>query len=177
MNQMISEDIISDMQNGNLVIISDGSTMEKTSFLLSIVKDMAVDKNISVGMFSLVRSNLQLVNLLLQIVCEISAEKIKSGKFTKEEWSKLTAHTDRLRGAPIYVDDTPPLTVDDICSKARNLVKNHGVKVILIDCLQMMSVEGSRDNSETSSESFILCSFKDLAKELDIPVIITSLAA
>lgn len=172
---LLTDEVISGLQNGNLIIISAGPSMEKTSFLLSIVKNLAVDKKIPIGMFSLELSNVQLVNRLLQTVCEISGENIKSGKLTELEWSKLSAHIEELQEAPIYVDDTLGLSVEKICTKARVIVKEYGAKVVLIDYLQLLSAEGLKINSEASSFSHILRSLEELANELDIPIIVNSL--
>ena len=161
-------------QNTDLVIIAARPAMGKTAFVLSMVKNMAVDYNIPVGMFSLEMSNLQLVNRLLQNVCEISGEKVKSGKLTNEEWGQLTTRITRLQGAPIYVDDTPGLSVFELRTKARRLVREHGVKMIMIDYLQLMTAAGMQFGSREQEVSTISRSLKGLAKELNIPIIALS---
>lgn len=161
-------------QNTDLVIIAARPAMGKTAFVLSMVKNMAVDYNIPVGMFSLEMSNLQLVNRLLQNVCEISGEKVKSGKLTNDEWSQLTTRITHLQGAPIYVDDTPGLSVFELRTKARRLVREHGVKMIMIDYLQLMTAAGMQFGSREQEVSTISRSLKGLAKELDIPIIALS---
>ncbi len=161
-------------QNTDLVIIAARPAMGKTAFVLSMVKNMAVDYNIPVGMFSLEMSNLQLVNRLLQNVCEISGEKVKSGKLTREEWTQLTTRITRLQGAPIFVDDTPGLSVFELRTKARRLVREHGVKMIMIDYLQLMTAAGMQFGSREQEVSTISRSLKGLAKELDIPIIALS---
>ena len=166
--------ITSGWQNGNLIIVAALPKGGKTSFILSMVKNIAVDNNIPVGMFSLEMSNLQLVNRLLQNVCNIPDEKVKTGKFTKADWSQLTAHIDYLREASIYVDDTPGLSVADICAKARDLVNEHGAKVIMIDYLQLINIENLADCSKEECISSVLHSLKDLAKDLNIPIILGS---
>lgn len=169
------DNITSGWQNGNLIIVAALPKGVKTSFILSMVKNIAVDNNIPVGMFSLEMSNLQLVNRLLQNVCNIPDEKVKTGKFTKADWSQLTAHIDYLREASIYVDDTPGLSVADICAKARDLVNEHGAKVIMIDYLQLMNIEELADCSKEERISSVLHSLKDLAKNLNIPIILGSM--
>ena len=161
-------------QNTDLVIIAARPAMGKTAFVLSMVKNMAVDYNIPVGMFSLEMSNLQLVNRLLQNVCEISGEKVKSGKLTPDEWTQLTTRISRLEGAPIYVDDTPGLSVFELRTKARRLVREHGVKIIMIDYLQLMTAAGMQYGSREQEVSTISRSLKGLAKELNIPIIALS---
>ena len=161
-------------QNTDLVIIAARPAMGKTAFVLSMVKNMAVDYNIPVGMFSLEMSNLQLVNRLLQNVCEITGDKVKSGKLTTEEWAQLTTRISRLQGAPIYVDDTPGLSVFELRTKARRLVREHGVKMIMIDYLQLMTAAGMNFGSREQEVSTISRSLKGLAKELNIPIIALS---
>ena len=161
-------------QNTDLVIIAARPAMGKTALVLSMVKNMAVNYNIPVGMFSLEMSNLQLVNRLLQNVCEISGEKVKSGRLTSDEWTKLTTRITQLQGAPIYVDDTPGLSVFELRTKARRLVREHGVKIIMIDYLQLMTAAGMQFGSREQEVSTISRSLKGLAKELDIPIIALS---
>ena len=166
--------ITSGWQNTDLVIIAARPAMGKTAFVLSMVKNMAVDYNIPVGMFSLEMSNLQLVNRLLQNVCEITGEKVKSGRLSTEEWTQLTTRITRLQGAPIFVDDTPGLSVFELRTKARRLVREHGVKIIMIDYLQLMTAAGMQFGSREQEVSTISRSLKGLAKELNIPIIALS---
>lgn len=161
-------------QNTDLIIIAARPAMGKTAFALSMVKNMAVNYGIHVGMFSLEMSNLQLVNRLLQNVCEISGEKVKSGRLTPEEWQQLTTRIKELQGAPIYVDDTPSLSVFELRTKARRLVKEHGVQILMIDYLQLMNASGMQFGSREQEVSNISRSLKGLAKELNIPIIALS---
>ncbi len=161
-------------QNTDLIIIAARPAMGKTAFALSMVKNMAVNYGIHVGMFSLEMSNLQLVNRLLQNVCEISGSKVKSGRLEPEEWQQLTTRIKDLQGAPIYVDDTPSLSVFELRTKARRLVKEHGVQIIMIDYLQLMNASGMQFGSREQEVSNISRSLKGLAKELNIPIIALS---
>ena len=102
--------ITSGWQNSDLVIIAARPAMGKTAFVLSMAKNMALNFNIPVAMFSLEMSNVQLVNRLIVNVCELSGEKIKSGRLEKYEWEQLEYKIKDLYGAPIYVDDTPSLS-------------------------------------------------------------------
>ena len=161
-------------QNSDLVIIAARPAMGKTAFVLSMAKNMAVDFSIPVAMFSLEMSNLQLVNRLISNVCELESEKIKSGQLTQPEWDNLMARTKRLYSAPLYVDDTPSLSVFELRTKARRLVREHGVKVIIIDYLQLMNASGMKFGSREQEVSTISRSLKGLAKELNIPIIALS---
>ena len=161
-------------QNSDLVIIAARPAMGKTAFVLSMAKNMAVDNQIPLAMFSLEMSNVQLVNRLLVKVCEIPGEKIKSGQLQPHEWSQLGYRIRSLYGAPFYVDDTPSLSVFELRTKARRLVRDYGVKMIIIDYLQLMNASGMSYNSRQEEVSTISRSLKGLAKELNIPIIALS---
>ncbi|MBR0036814.1 MAG: replicative DNA helicase [Bacteroidales bacterium] len=168
------DNMTSGWQNTDLIIIAARPAMGKTAFALSMVKNMAVNYGIHVGMFSLEMSNLQLVNRLLQNTCEITGDKVKSGRLTTEEWTQLTTRIKDLQGAPIFVDDTPSLSVFELRTKARRLVKEHGVQIIMIDYLQLMNASGMQFGSREQEVSNISRSLKGLAKELNIPIIALS---
>ena len=161
-------------QNSDLVIIAARPAMGKTAFVLSMAKNMAVDNKVPVAMFSLEMSNVQLVNRLIVNVCEITGEKIKSGQLAPYEWSQLDYKIKNLYDAPLYVDDTPSLSVFELRTKARRLVREHGVKIIIIDYLQLMNASGMSFGSRQEEVSTISRSLKGLAKELNIPIIALS---
>mgnify|MGYP000870348190 FL=1 len=161
-------------QNSDLVIIAARPAMGKTAFVLSMAKKMAVDMKIPVAMFSLEMSNVQLVNRMIVNVCEIPGEKLKSGQLAPYEWSQLDNKITQLYDAPFYVDDTPSLSVFELRTKARRLVREHGVKIILIDYLQLMNASGMSFGSRQEEVSTISRSLKGLAKELNIPIIALS---
>ena len=166
--------ITSGWQNSDLVIIAARPAMGKTAFVLSMAKNMALNFNIPVAMFSLERSNVQLVNRLIVNVCELSGEKIKSGRLEKYEWEQLEYKIKDLYGAPIYVDDTPSLSIFELRTKARRLVREHGIQCIFIDYLQLMNASGMNFGSREQEVSTISRSLKGLAKELKIPIIALS---
>ena len=166
--------LTSGWQNSDLIIIAARPAMGKTAFVLSMAKNMAVDYNTPVAIFSLEMSNLQLVNRLISNVCEIEGEKIKSGRLSRQEWEQLNSHVRSLFSAPLYVDDSPSLSILELRTKARRLVKEHGVKIIIIDYLQLMNATGMKFGSREQEVSMISRSLKQLAKELNIPVIALS---
>ena len=166
--------ITSGWQKSDLVIIAARPAMGKTAFVLSMAKNIAVDFNIPVAIFSLEMSNVQLVNRLIMNVCEIEGNKIRNGRLTKAEWDKLDNSIGVLQSAPIYVDDTPGLSVFELQSKARKLVKEHGIQLIIIDYLQLMNANGMSFGSREQEVSIISRNLKGLDKELDIPVIALS---
>ena len=166
--------ITSGWQNSDLIIIAARPAMGKTAFVLSMAKNIAVNYNRPVAMFSLEMSNVQLVNRLIMNVCEIEGEKIKNGKLSQQEWARLENKVNELRGAPIYVDETPSLSVFELRSKARKLVREHHVQLIIIDYLQLMNASGMTFGSREQEISIISRNLKALAKELDIPIIALS---
>lgn len=166
--------ITSGWQKSDLIIIAARPAMGKTAFVLSMAKNIAVNYRRAVAMFSLEMSNVQLVNRLIMNVCEIEGDKIKNGRLTKAEWEQLEYKILDLQGAPLYVDDTPGLSVFELRSKARRLVKEKHVELIIIDYLQLMNANGSNFGSREQEVSIISRTLKGLAKELDIPVIALS---
>ena len=161
-------------QNSDLIIIAARPAMGKTAFVLSMAKNIAVDQKVPLAMFSLEMSNVQLVNRLIVNVCEIPGEKIKSGQLAEYEWAQLDYKIKALFDAPLYVDDTPSLSVFELRTKARRLVRDYKVKMIIIDYLQLMNASGMSYNSRQEEVSTISRSLKGLAKELDIPIIALS---
>lgn len=161
-------------QNSDLVILAARPAMGKTAFALSMAKNIAVDQKIPVAFFSLEMSNVQLVNRLIVNVCEITGEKIKSGQLAPYEWGQLDNRIKDLYGAPLYVDDTPSLSVFELRTKARRLVREHGVKLIMIDYLQLMNASGMSFGSRQEEVSTVSRSLKGLAKELNIPILALS---
>ncbi len=168
------DEVTSGWQRSDLVIIAARPAMGKTAFVLSMAKNMAVDNNIPCAVFSLEMSNVQLVNRLIVNVCQITADKIKNGRLLEHEWKQLDVKIKDLEGAPIYIDDSPAMSVIELTTKARRLVHEHGVQIIIIDYLQLMNAQGMNFYSREQEVSLISRSLKGLAKELDIPIIALS---
>ena len=166
--------ITSGWQNSDLVILAARPAMGKTAFALSMAKNIAVDQKIPTAFFSLEMSNVQLVNRLIINVCEIPGEKLKSGQLAPYEWHQLDDQINKLYGAPLYIDDTPSLSVFELRTKARRLVREHDVKVIMIDYLQLMTASGMGFGSRQEEVATISRSLKGLAKELNIPILALS---
>ncbi|MBP6611505.1 MAG: replicative DNA helicase [Paludibacter sp.] len=166
--------LTSGWQKSDLIIIAARPAMGKTAFILSMAKNMAVDFKNPVAVFSLEMSNVQLVNRLIMNVCQLEGEKIKNGQLEKYEWEKFDKDINLLLDAPLYIDDTPSLSVFELRSKARRLVKEHHVQCLIIDYLQLMNASGMSFGSREQEVSIISRSLKGLAKELDIPIIALS---
>lgn len=168
------DDTTSGWQKSDLVIIAGRPAMGKTSFALSIAKNIAVDYRTPVAFFSLEMNNVQLVNRLISNVCEIEGKKIMNGQMTQDEWAKLDHNIKKLTGSPLYIDDTPGMSIFELRTKARRLVREKGVSLIMIDYLQLMNANGARFGNRQEEVSTISRSLKGLAKELDIPIIALS---
>ena len=166
--------ITSGWQSPDLVIIAARPAMGKTAFVLSMAKNMAIDREIPTAVFSLEMSNVQLVNRLIMNVCELEGDKIKTGKMSKEDAKRLNTKINIMKGKPLYLDDTPSLSIFQLRSKARKLVREHDVKIIIIDYLQLMNAQGTSFGSREQEVSIISRGLKGLAKELDIPIIALS---
>jgi len=164
-------------QNSDLIIIAARPAMGKTAFVLSMVRNIAITNQVPAAMFSLEMSKVQLVNRLIVNVCEIPGSKIRSGQLAPHEWGQLDLKMNELIGKPLYIDDTPGLTVFELRSKARRLVRMYGVKIIIIDYLQLMSAssgDSNRFDNRQVEVATISRNLKGLAKELNIPVIALS---
>ena len=166
--------ITSGWQKSDLIIIAGRPAMGKTSFALSLAKNIAIDEKVPVAFFSLEMNNLQLVNRLISNVCSISGTKILNGQLDDDEWKRFDNNIGKMQGAPLYVDDTAGLSIFELRTKARRLVKEKKVELIMIDYLQLMNASGAKFNSRQEEVSTISRSLKGLAKELDIPIIALS---
>jgi replicative DNA helicase len=163
-------------QKGDLVIIAARPSMGKTAFVLSMIKNMAVNYKTPVAIFSLEMPNIQLVNRLIMNVTQLEGEKIRSGRLAPHEIEQLDIMINELYGAPIYIDDTASLSVFELRSKARRLVREHNIQCIFIDYLQLMNASGMMkfSSSRENEVSMISRNLKALAKELNIPIVALS---
>ena len=165
--------VTSGWQNSDLVICAARPGMGKTALALTMARNIAVDHETPIGFFSLEMSSEQLVNRLIASEAELSASKLRKGDLADHEMVQLHEKIKQLSEAPIFIDDTPALTIFELRAKARRLVKNHGVRIIMIDYLQLMNSGGNAGNREQEI-SAISRSLKGIAKELKIPVIALS---
>ncbi len=161
-------------QRSDLIIIAARPAMGKTAFVVSMAKNMAVEHNTPVALFNLEMSSIQLVKRILSNACEINGQTIKNGRLSDEEWKRLDIQTTLLSNAPLYINDTPSLSIFELRSKSRRLVREHGVKMIIIDYLQLMNASGMGFGNREQEVSMISRALKMLAKELNIPIIALS---
>ena len=167
--------LTSGWQPSDLIIIAARPGMGKTALTLSMARNMAVTKEIPVAFFSLEMSSVQLITRLISSETGLSSEKLRTGKLADHEWQQLNVKVTDLEKAPLYIDDTPSLSIFDLRAKARRLSSQHGIKLIIVDYLQLMTAGSSSKAGNREQEiSTISRNLKALAKELDIPVIALS---
>ncbi|MBE6199714.1 MAG: replicative DNA helicase [Rikenellaceae bacterium] len=163
-------------QPSDLIIIAARPSMGKTAFVLSMARNMAIEHQAPVAFFSLEMSAVQLMMRLIVAETGLYSNDIKSGKLTPEQWRHLESATKPLGTAPLYIDDTPALSVFEFRSKARRLKIHNDIKIIVIDYLQLMTGnQDSKSNGNREQEvAFISRTLKAIAKELNVPMIALS---
>jgi replicative DNA helicase len=170
------DELTSGWQPSDLVILAARPGMGKTAFVMSMAKNMAINFEIPVAIFSLEMSSVQLITRMISSETGLSSSKLKKGNLLPHEWEQLNIKVKKLADAPIFIDDTPALSIFDLRAKARRLVSQHGVKIVIIDYLQLMTAGSSNKGGGNREQeiSTISRNLKALAKELDIPVIALS---
>ncbi|MFC2118857.1 replicative DNA helicase [Bacteroidota bacterium] len=166
--------ITSGWQKSDLVIIAARPSMGKTAFVLTMARNIAIDHNRPVAFFSLEMSSMQLVNRMIVSETELPSEKIRNGNLQKFEWEQLEYKIKNLIDAPIYIDDTPAISIFELRAKCRRLKIQYNVELIVIDYLQLMTGPGESSGSREQEVSAISRSLKAIAKELNIPIIALS---
>jgi replicative DNA helicase len=165
--------LTSGWQKSELTIIAARPSMGKTAFALSMARNMAIDHGKKVAIFSCEMSSVQLVNRLIVAETDIPGGKIKNGRLNEEEWKQLDSRIKRLVQAPIFIDDTPAITITELRAKCRRLMAQHKLDLVIIDYLQLMT--GPQNSGSREQEvSNISRSLKSIAKELNVPVIALS---
>jgi len=169
--------ITSGWQPSDLIIIAARPGMGKTAFVLSMARNIAIDFGKPVALFSLEMSSVQLITRLISSETGLSSEKLRTGKLEKHEWEQLSIKVKNLEKAPLFIDDSPSLSIFDLRAKARRLASQHGIKLIIVDYLQLMTAGGNGGKGGGNREqeiSTISRNLKALAKELSVPVIALS---
>lgn len=165
--------LTSGWQKAELVIIAARPSMGKTAFALSMARNMAVEHGRHVAIFSLEMSSIQLVNRLIVSETDIAGDKIKNGRLNEEEWKQLDARIKKLVQAPIFIDDTPAISIFELRAKCRRLMAQHKLDVVIVDYLQLMSGPENAGSRE-QEVSTISRSLKSIAKELNVPILALS---
>ena len=167
--------LTSGWQPSDLVIIAARPGMGKTALALSMARNISVQQKIPVAFFSLEMSSVQLITRLISSETGLSSDKLRTGKLADHEWQQLNIKVSDLESSPLFIDDSPSLTIFELRAKARRLASSHGIKLIIIDYLQLMNIGSSNKAGNREQEiSTISRNLKALAKELDIPVIALS---
>jgi len=149
--------------------------MGKTALSLSMARNMAISHNVPVAFFSLEMSAIQLITRLISAETGLKSDLLRTGKLAQHEWQQLNNQITDLESAPLFIDDTPSLTIFELRAKARRLVSSNDIKVIIIDYLQLMNLGSSTKTGNREQEiSIISRNLKALAKELNVPVIALS---
>lgn len=166
-------DTLAGMQDSNLLILAARPGMGKTAMVLNIAQHVAVEEGLPVGFFSLEMSKEELVDRLLVNQADIDAWRLKTGRLEEEDFSKLSEAMGELAEAPLFIDDTPALSVLEMRTKARRLMAEHGLKLIIADYLQLMRSDRRLDN-RVQEVSEISQGLKNLARELKVPLLAVS---
>lgn len=163
------------LQNGSLVIIAGRPSMGKTSLMVNnIAMHAALRENVPVGIFSLEMSSSQLAEMLLCGRARVNSWRLRSAKVRGDEWSRIGHAMEELVKAPIYIDDTPAISIMEMRSKARRMCSQYGVGLICVDYLQLATTGRSNIENRHQEISEVARAIKAMARELDIPVVIGS---
>ncbi len=167
--------LTSGWQRSDMIVIAARPAMGKTAFVLSMARNAAVDYNHGVAVFSLEMSSVQLVKRLISAETRIPAEKLRKGNLRPDEMIQLHERITKLSSAPLYIDDTPGLGIFDLRAKCRRLKMQYDIQMIIIDYLQLMTGNGGKGGGNREQEiSSISRSIKEIAKELNVPVLALS---
>jgi replicative DNA helicase len=159
-------------QRSDLIIIAGRPSMGKTALALTIARNAAIENNSATAIFSLEMSSDQLGQRLLSSEAKIDNSQVRSGQLAANKWKNISLASGKLAAAPLFIDDTPALTVLDLRSRARRLKREKNIELIIVDYLQLM--QGDKSENRQQEISYITQQLKALAKELDIPIIALS---
>ncbi len=166
--------VTSGWQKANLIILAARPSMGKTAFALTMARNIAVDFKKAVAFFSLEMSAVELVMRLISSESQLTSDKLKKGNLQDYEWAQLNTKVTSLIDAPLYIDDTPALTIFELRAKCRRLKQKHDISMIFIDYLQLMQGSAEAKGNREQEISMISRQLKALAKELRIPVLALS---
>ena len=145
-----------------------------TTLAVSLIRNIAIDNKVPVAFFSMEMTKVQVMQKLISNYCTIDGKKVINGQLDPVDWESLDARCKEMKGSPLYIDDTPGLSIYDLKTRARRMAREHGIKLIIIDYLQLMNANGMRFYNRQEEVSTISRALKGLAKELDVPVIALS---
>ncbi|MDH3532083.1 MAG: replicative DNA helicase [Gammaproteobacteria bacterium] len=161
------------LQPGDLIVIAGRPSMGKTTLAVNIAENAAIGSQVPTAIFSMEMPSQQLAFRMISSLGRVDQTHLRTGRFPDEDWSRINTAVQLMSEAPIFIDDTPGLSPTEIRARARRLQREHGLGLIVVDYLQLMSVPGSKENRATEI-SEISRSLKSLAKELSLPIIALS---
>ena len=154
------DDMTCGWQNSDLIIIAGRPAMGKTAFALSLAKNIAIDQKKPMAFFSLEMADVQLANRLMSNVCSIEGKKLLNGQLSRDDWDRLDKNLGYMEEAPLFIDETEGISILELRTKARRLVREHKIELIMIDYLQLMTASGMKFNSRQEEVSLISRSLK-----------------
>jgi len=167
------DDRTAGLQRSDLIIIAGRPSMGKTAFAINIAEHAAIKHKLSVAVFSMEMSSVQLAMRMMSSLGRIDQHKVRTGKLHDDDWPRLTSAVEILKDSRLFIDDTPALTPAELRARCRRITREHGLDLIIVDYLQLMQVPGTKENRATEI-SEISRSLKAMAKELNVPVVALS---
>ena len=167
------DELTAGLQAGDLVVVAGRPSMGKTTLALNIAENAAIGHRLATGIFSMEMPEEQVASRMIGSVGRVDQSRLRTGKLTDEDWTRINSAVSMISGAPIFIDDAPALTPTEVRARSRRLKREHDLGLIVVDYLQLMQVSGSTENRATVI-SEISRSLKGLARELKVPVIALS---
>ena len=168
------DSMLSGLNKSDMILLAARPAVGKSSLAMNIAQHVSVELNLPVAVFNLEMSRAQLCYRLICSEARVDSQKARRGELSDDEWNRLAQSLKRLSRAPLFIDDTPAVRPMEVLSKCRRMKIEHGLSLIIIDYLQLMSADGKATNNRQEEVSQISRSLKLLAKELNVPVIALS---
>lgn len=165
---------LSGLQPSDFVLVAARPSMGKTAFVLNVAENVAIKQGITTAVFSLEMSNVQLVNRMLSLESGVDADKLRKGRLDGSDWAKLLEGADNIAKSHLIIEDTPGISIGEMRSKCRKMKLESNLGLIIIDYLQLMSGSGRSSDSRQQEISDISRALKQLARELEVPVVALS---
>jgi replicative DNA helicase len=158
----------------DLILIAGRSSMGKTSLAVSMMVNIAIKQGIPAAIFSLESSKKRILHRILSNICDIEVQKISNGDFNEEEEKRFSKGLKMLEDVPLFLDDTPGLSVEEFIEKGKKMISEDGVKIIMIDYIQLMTIHGIPFSSRPEELALVIRALKSFAMEYDVPIIALS---
>ena len=158
----------------DLILIAGRSSMGKTSLAVSMMVNTSIKQGIPAAIFSLESSKKRILHRILSNICDIEVQKISNGDFNEEEEKRFSKGLKMLEDVPLFLDDTPGLPVEEFIEKGKKMISEDGVKIIMIDYIQLMTIHGIPFSSRPEELALVIRALKSFAMEYDVPIIALS---